>query len=639
MERLTTAGRSSKRSMVAVIALLAVLASGPDMVARIFGFLTSLITAPVTGEIVTEANRFEVRNLQLMLIYLIAVMGLNLLFQTGVISIGQSASVLVGAYTMAFCTVDFGWSFWLGIPASMIVAGLVGLVLGLPGLRLGTFTFVMVTIGYTYVATDMVLQFRKQTGGGDGFGGIKKPAGFDELNGYYWVVLVSTVLVFVFVRNVLRSPMGREGKAVEANAVAAASLGIREYVPKLRAFVLASALGGLAGALYAPLLTFVAPEAFGISLSILFVLMVLLGGRGTLWGPVIGVIIVFRIPLAVEDVTDQPGDLSLLVYGAVLLLSVHFVPKGLMSGYWLIRAWIAARRGHAKPPRTELSADEVKARVESLVGDWTVAEGAGLVVSGAKKHLGGVKAVDGIDLEVRPGEIHALIGPNGSGKTTLLNVVSGYLKPDVGSVVLGGREIVALRPDQRARSGLGRTFQTPSVFEGMSCLENVMTAIDMRRTATLGEFVVRSGRARRHENAAFEEAKAILKAVGLEDEVDSDVATLTSGERRFLELARIIALRPSIVLLDEPAAGLRSGEIELLEAGLRALRAAGVGILLVEHHVDFVLRVADVATVIDRGKVIAHGDPRVVRDLPEVVEAYFGTESTSAAGTKDDSHA
>jgi len=623
MERLTSAGRRSRGTLIAAVVTVLILASGPDLVARLTGFVTSLVTAPVTGEVVLEANRFEVRNVEMMLIYLVAALGLNLLFQTGVISIGQSASVLVGAYTMAFCTVDFELPFWLSLIVSMVVAGIVGLVLGLPGLRLGTFTFVMVTIGYVYVAVDMVLHFRKQTGGGDGFANIPKPGRFDTLESYYWVIVIAAVLTFVVIRNILKSPMGREGKAVESNTVAAASLGIREYMPKLRAFVLASALGGLAGALYAPLMTFVAPEAFAINLSILFVLMVLLGGRGTLLGPLIGVVIVYRIPLAVEEVTDQPGDVSLFVYGAVLLLSVHFVPRGLMSGYWALRDRIRARRTPEEEP-TPVEAAEVHERVAELLADWPRNE-AGLVVAGAKKHLGGVKAVDGVDLAVEPGQVHALIGPNGSGKTTFLNVISGYLQADEGSVRLAGRELIGTRPEQRARAGLGRTFQTPSVFDGMSCLENVMTAIDIRRRASLPEFVIRTGRARRHEREAYDEAVAILTAVGLERHVERDVAQLTSGERRFLELARVIALRPQVVLLDEPAAGLRSGEIELLEAALRAIRGAGVGILLVEHHVDFVMRIADVATVIDFGQVIAHGDPRAVRQEPEVIEAYFGS--------------
>jgi branched-chain amino acid transport system permease protein len=626
MERLTSATGMSKGSLIGHLVALLVLASGPHNVARLFATVSSVLTWPVTRELILEPNRFEIRNAELLLIYLVAVFGLNLLFQTGVISIGQSASVLVGAYSVALLTGELEWSYWLALVGAMVIATAVGVLLGLPGLRLGTFTFVMVTIGYATVATDMVLEFRSITGGGDGLSGIAKPAPFDTLESYYWLLAIAAVLVYVVVHNVLRSPYGRQGKAIESNQVAASSLGISSYGPKLRAFAMASALGGLAGGLYAPLLGFIAPEAFSVNLSILFVLMVLLGGRGSLVGPVVGAIVVFRIPLAVERVTDQPGDASLLVYGLVLLLSVHFVPKGLMSAWWYVQGWLVRRRDGDQGPAPEPDPDEVFTCVTDLLRDAPRREGD-LVVVDVVKRLGGVTAVGGIDLTVKPGTVHALIGPNGSGKTTLLNLISGYLRPDHGTISICGTDVTGTSTEGRAALGLSRTFQTPAVFEGMTCLENVMTAVDFHREATFPEYLVRLPRARHAERDALKEATVILEALGLGHRADDDVADLTPGERRFLELARVVAMRPSFVLLDEPAAGLRAGEMEVLAAGIRALRASGIGVLLVEHHVDFVLKLADEATVIDFGRVIASGDPAEIRHDPAVVAAYFGLES------------
>lgn len=628
MERLTSATGMTRGSLVGHLIAALVLLSGPQNVARLISGVTSLITWPLTQELAFQSNRFEIRNVELMLIYLVAVFGLNLLFQAGVISIGQSASVLTGAYSVALLTGELEWSYWMALAAAVVISTAVGVLLGLPGLRLGTFTFVMVTIGYATVATDMVLEFRSITGGGDGYSGISRPAPFEEIETYYWLLLAVAALSYVVVHNVLRSPFGRQGKAVEANQVAASSLGIGSYAPKLRAFALASAFGGLAGGLYAPMLGFIAPEAFSVNLSILFVLMVLLGGRGTLVGPILGVIVVFRIPLAVERVTDQPGDLSLLVYGVVLLLSVHFVPKGLLSGWWFLRErWQRRGAEEVDPPRVEPDPVEVGRAIGSLLERRTPS--GSLAVRGALKQLGGVRAVDGIDLEVAPGSVHALIGPNGSGKTTLLNLVSGYLVPDEGTIELDGQDLTALSTEARARRGLARTFQTPAVFEGMTCLENVMAAVDHSRRASFGEYLLRAPRARAEERAALVDARRILEALGLGDRADEDVASLTPGERRFLELARVVALRPRFVLLDEPAAGLRAGEMVILEAGIRALRSAGIGVLLVEHHVDFVLRLADEATVIDFGRVIARGLPEEIRHDPAVLEAYFGTSAAA----------
>lgn len=627
MERLTSAAGMTRGSLIGHLIAALVLLSGPQNVARLVSGLTSLITWPLTQELAFQSNRFEVRNVELMLIYLVAVFGLNLLFQAGVISIGQSASVLIGAYSVALLTGELEWSYWLALAAAVAISTTVGILLGLPGLRLGTFTFVMVTIGYATVATDMVLEFRSLTGGGDGYSGIARPAPFEDIESYYWLLLAFAAVAYVVVHNVLRSPFGRQGKAVESNQVAASSLGIGAYAPKLRAFALASAFGGLAGGLYAPMFGFIAPEAFSVSLSILFVLMVLLGGRGTLVGPVLGVVVVFRIPLAVEQVTDQPGDLSLLVYGVVLLLSVHFVPKGLLSGWWFLREWWARRRRPVEAIRAEPDPEEVAHAIGGLLEDRE--PGGSLVVRDVLKQLGGVRAVDGIDLEVAPGTIHALIGPNGSGKTTLLNLVSGYLEPDRGSIELGGVDVTARGTESRAGIGLARTFQTPAVFEGMTCLENVMTAVDLHRRASFPEYLLRGPRARAEERRAYDDARRILDALGLGGRADDDVANLTPGERRFLELARVVALRPSFVLLDEPAAGLRAAEMLVLGAGIRALRDAGIGVLLVEHHVDFVLQLADEATVIDFGRVIARGLPEVVRHDPAVVEAYFGTAAVA----------
>jgi len=627
-----TSATAGRRGWGPTILLLAVLLSGPQVASTLISGLSSIVTLPLTGSVHATANRFEVFNTELLLVYVLAALGLNLLLQTGLMSIGHSALFGLGAYVTAILTVSHGWSFWLALPVAGLACGLLGLVLGVPALRLGLFTLAMVTVGYSYVASDLALSWQGVTGGGNGLSGVSMPKPFDGLEAYYWLLAAAVVVAYVAAHNVLRSPMGRAARAIEDSTVAAQSLGVSPYRTKLRAFSLSSVFAGLAGGLYAPLLGLVAPDSFTVNLSILLLLMVLLGGAGTLGGPLLGALLLFRIPLEVQRVTQQPGEWSLLVYGLVLLISVYVVPRGLLSTWWWLRARVLGRlrRRAARP-----AAARGTVAVSTLVRRPPAAgEAPLLAVDGVTKSLGGVRVLAGLDLTVTAGAVHALIGPNGSGKTTLLNVVSGFLAPDSGRVLVRGEQLESGRPELRAARGVARTFQTPLVFETVSCLENVLVALDHSRHCSSLAYGLRWPAARREERAAVLRASALLDAVGLADRAAAPAAALPPGERRLLELARVLALEPSLVLMDEPAAGLTAGEIDELSEVIRSLSAGGVGVLLVEHHVEMVMRLADVVTVIDYGRQIACGPPDEVRSDPAVLTAYLGEQPSPGAAAQ-----
>ncbi len=618
MEPLTPL-RVRRSSWIAHGVVLGFLLLGPAAAATVISGLTSIVTSPITRDVNFASNRFEIFNVELLMIYVIGAVGLNLLVQTGLISIGHSAMFALGAYFVGAATVHHGWSFWTALLCGTLLAGFSGLLLGLPALRLGQFTLAMVTVGYAFVAQDLANNLKSLTDGGDGLVGVEMPAPFDSLNRYYWLVLSGAVLVYILSRNLVRSPFGRASKAVEQSSVAAQSLGISVYVTKLRAFAVSSAIAGLAGGLYAPLLSVVAPDAFDANLSILLLLMVLLGGGGTVLGPVIGAVLLFRIPIEVQRVTSQPGDWSLLIYGAVLLLSVYLVPRGLMSAWWWLRSRVEQRRPAETAARVEADITKVVARVKNG-GSEPVLEAHGI-----NKVIGGLTVLQNVDIVVRPGHVHGLIGPNGSGKTTLLNVLCGYVLPDSGRVAVIGSEPRPGRPHLRARRGVGRTFQTPTLFEGVSCVENVLVALDHSRRSSIVSAVLRLPHALREERRHFARAMELLAAVGLASRAATPAASLPPGERRLLEVARVLALQPRVVLMDEPAAGLSGPEIDELGGVIRSLREAGIGVLLVEHHVDLVMALADELTVLDFGKVIAHGDPETVRHDPAVIAAYLGS--------------
>ncbi|MFN3215885.1 MAG: ABC transporter permease subunit [Acidimicrobiales bacterium] len=617
MEPLTSVNRPRSGPILHLV-LAAILIAGPEMLARFASGITSFVTWPITRELRIEDNRFEIFNAELLLVYLIAVLGLNLLMQSGLISIGHSAFFALGAYTVAIATVKGDWPLWPALLLAMVLSALLGLVLGLPSLRLGLFTLAMVTVGYAFVTEDMILEWREFTGGGDGLRGVPQPSEFDGLESFYWVIVVVFVAAYALAHNWLRSPLGRAGRAIEENEIAARSMGINPYSVKLRAFIVSGAYAGVAGGLFAPLLGFVAPEAFTVNLAILLLLMTLFGGAGTLGGPIIGGLLLFRIPLEVERVTDQPGEWSLLVYGLVLVLSVHLVPQGLMSAWWLLRRRLPWLRHEASA--TERTQPDLSTVVDRVPDGEVIARADDLRVQ-----LGGVMALDGVTMEIRAGTVHALIGPNGSGKTTFLNAMSGYLVPTSGAVELFDQDAGSDAAHVRARSGLARTFQTPFVLEGASCLDNVMTALDMRRKASLLAYVSRMPWARREERERYQRALAILEAVGIGHRLDTAAGDLPPGERRLLELARVVALGPRLVLMDEPAAGLSTSEIAELGDIIRALRSAGIAVVLVEHHVDVVLALADEITVLDFGSAIAHGTPDEIRTNPHVIAAYLGS--------------
>lgn len=549
-------------------------------------------------------------------IYLIATMGLNV--QSGyanITSIGHGALVCVGAYATAIATVRYGWSFWPASALSVGVGMAFSLLLGLPALRLSSWYFVLITIAFSLAVAGMLTDLRSFTGGYSGIVGVQPPIFLGEkLGGKSLFGLIVAVIAVLWwaLANIMNSRIGWALHSIRDGDVRAQANGVSTVRVRLFAFMLAGALAGLAGAFYATAKVVVTPEEFGFDFSIFFLFIMVLGGPARLAGPLLGVLTFYVLP----ELLGSLKEYRMIAYGIGLLLFSIFLPEGL--------AGLLAKLEHRFQRRGAAGAALPAAPVPRPTNTETRVEGVALTVRDIGKNFGGVRALDGISLAVKPGSIHAIVGPNGSGKTTLLNVISGFYPADGGSVVLGDTTLTGLSPTRVARMGVQRTFQTPKLLGDLTVLENTRFGGYAREQATGLEIALSLPRARREAAELDAEAMELLSVVGLAHRAHDKAGELPHGQQRLVELARAMIGHPRMLLLDEPAAGLSLGELEEFEALMLKMRKMGMTLVMVEHHIELVANIADSVTVLDQGRLLAEGTPEEVFRSAAVVSAYTG---------------
>lgn len=546
-------------------------------------------------------------------VYWILVAGLNLIVGfAGQLAIGYVALFALGAYTasiLAAGNLTDPMPAALALLAGAVVGAVFGVVVGLPALRLRTFYFAMTTLGFATIVTQVALGWQSVTGGGIGLSGPSLPAPFDTAWGLYSLCLGLAGVATILSANIARSRFGRALIATRDAEVAAEASGISKPAVLVSVFLFAGAAAGFAGGLFASLQTYITPDAFTFDLSLLFFIAVLIGGRGSILGPMLGTILLTLLP----EIAAPLAAWSTFVYAALLLVIVLAIPGG-------IAALLDFR--NRRPLASNRAIVPQMGALGALLGHGRAAEP--LTLSGIVLSFGGLRAIDGLDLTVRPGEVHGLIGPNGSGKTTTLNVISGYYRPQQGNAQFGAAPLVAGTPVSRAGMGICRTFQTPKIIGEATVLQNVMVGGTLAGQATFVETMLSLPRSMRDEREIRQTAMLALQAVGLDALADVRADRLQHSELRFLEIARGLMLHPRLILLDEPAAGLSTEEIRRLSALVRAISRHGVGVLLVEHHADLIFEVCDQITVLNLGRVLAHGTPAEIRVHKEVVSAYLG---------------
>jgi branched-chain amino acid transport system permease protein len=548
-----------------------------------------------------------------MAIYWVLVSGLNLVVGfAGHLAIGYVALLTLGAYTTSVLVagnVMPALPVFAALPVAACVGALFGVIVGLPALRLRTFYFAMSTLGFATIVTQIALAWQSVTGGGIGIAGPEFPAPFNTAWGFYFLCMAIAAFTTWISANVARSRYGRALIALRDAEVAAEATGISKPKMLIAIFLLAGACAAVAGGLFASLQTYITPDAFTFDLSILFFIAILIGGRGSILGPMLGTIILTILP----EIAAPLAAWSTFLYAVLLLVIVLVMPGGIAALLdFRNRRPLAANR--VIVPRPTALADLMRKS----------AGGRTLALRGIVLSFGNVRAIDGLDLDVAPSQIHGLIGPNGSGKTTTLNVISGYYAAKAGTMTLGDNALPPGLPVLRAARGIARTFQTPRVIGEASVLENVMIGGSIEGKASFIEAMLALPRNRQDERTLAAKACALLGVVGLEALAEVRADRLQHSELRFIEIARALMLDPDFLLLDEPAAGLSNDEIARLAELIKAISARGIGVLLVEHHADLIFDICDYVTVLNLGRTLAAGTPADIRVHKEVVSAYLG---------------
>ena len=535
--------------------------------------------------------------------------GLNILTGlSGQVSIGHAGFFAIGAYTSSLLMTKLQWNFWLAMVIAVVVSAVTGLVLAAPALRVSGPYLAMVTVAFGIIVEQILIEWVDLTGGFGGIFNIPQPRLFNLPPAMRNVVLlawIAAILALISFAALKKHHWGRAWQAVRDDEIAATALGLNVLRIRLMAFAISAAFTGLGGVFFASIIGFISPGSFTFHRSILFLLVAILGGLGTVAGSVVGAIALVILPELINDFAEY----QLLVFGILLLLTLWLTPEGVVS-FFLKRF---DRADAVYPPA--MSENNLPLVVKNQTD-------VSLKVEQITISFGGVKAVNNVDFVAQSGTITSIIGPNGAGKTTLLNLLAGFYAAESGRVYLGKLDLTGKNSLEIVRAGLSRTFQTTRLFDSLSVLDNLKVGYTGDRLGNI--FTALLGRERQTKPLLETQLIELLAFVGYQDNIHARADSLAFGDRRLVEIARALATNPQIILLDEPAAGLSEQQKKRLARLLRCLANAGIKVIVIEHDINLVMEISDRLVVLDRGKVICDDTPVKVRNNQRVLEAYLG---------------